>query len=147
MRAKGVIFPDGLSNTGDPANGPTSVDYLVVAGGGAGGGSTGLGAGGGAGGFQTGSGLSITIGTPYAVTVGAGGVDSGNNNAGKGSNSVFSSVVSIGGGQGSEAGAPSGYNGGSGGGGSYNPVAGRPGGSGTPGQGNNGGTGYTGFEI
>ena len=56
--------------------GVTSVDYLVVAGGGGGardqnGGTSG--GGGGAGGFRTGTGLSVTPGTTYTVTVGAGG--------------------------------------------------------------------------
>jgi hypothetical protein len=54
--------------------GVTAVDYLVVAGGGGGGASGGGGAGaGGAGGFRTGTGRSVTEGTSYTVTVGAGG--------------------------------------------------------------------------
>ncbi|NBS71205.1 hypothetical protein EBT31_20200, partial [bacterium] len=56
---------------------PFSVEYLVVAGGGSGGGtSVGQqysGGGGGAGGFRTGTGLAITAGATYAVTIGAGG--------------------------------------------------------------------------
>ena len=54
---------------GNPAN---SVEYLVVAGGG-GGAQSGAGGGGGAGGFRTGTGLSVTAGTTYTVTVGSGG--------------------------------------------------------------------------
>ena len=56
--------------------GVTEVEYLVVAGGG-GGGYYNLGGGnggGGAGGFRTGTGLSVTAGTTYTVTVGSGGV-------------------------------------------------------------------------
>jgi hypothetical protein len=51
--------------------GVTEVEYLVVAGGGSGGSF--VGAGGGAGGFRTGTGFSVTAGTTYTVTVGAGG--------------------------------------------------------------------------
>jgi hypothetical protein len=54
---------------------PFSADYLVVAGGGGGGGFAG--GGGGAGGYRTsfpgGTKLSLTAGTSYPVTVGAGG--------------------------------------------------------------------------
>jgi hypothetical protein len=48
----------------------TQVDYLIVGGGGGGGSTYG---GGGAGGFRTGTGLSVTAGTTYTITVGAGG--------------------------------------------------------------------------
>jgi hypothetical protein len=51
--------------------GVTEVDYLVVAGGG--GGGLGIGGGGGGGGFLTGTGHPVTPGTPYTITVGAGG--------------------------------------------------------------------------
>ena len=64
----------------------STVEYLVVAGGGEGG----LG-GGGAGGMRTGT-LSI-ITSAYPVTVGAGG-------AGNGSDSIFSTITSTGGGRG-----------------------------------------------
>ena len=77
-----------------PYLGPATIEYLVIAGGGSGSGSTGLGGGGGAGGYRTASGFSVTGGSPITVTVGAGGVDTGNNNAGKGNNSVFSSITS-----------------------------------------------------
>ena len=93
----------------------TSVSYLVVAGGGGGaksGNSTGSGAGG-AGGMLT-STLSVTPGTSYTVTVGAGGAAStgaGNN----GSNSAFGSITSVGGGGGGQN-ATAGATGGSGGG-------------------------------
>lgn len=108
--------------------GITSVNYLVVAGGG-----SGYIAGGGAGGMLTGT-LSVTPGTAYTVTVGAGGLSA----AANGSNSVFASITSIGGGGAPPGGA--GNTGGSGGGGSYGSAAG---GSGTAGQGNNGGNGNT----
>ena len=114
---------------------PTSVEYLVVAGGGAGGGSTnsgGLG-GGGAGGYRTGS-LSVSTGTPYTVTIGAGGTAGTGSAGGSGGNSVFASITSTGGGGG---GNPNGTSGGSGGGGAYS----GNGAAGTAGQGNNGGNG------
>lgn len=79
--------------------GVTEVEYLVVAGGG-GGGRTG--GGGGAGGFRTGTGLSVTAGTNYAVTVGAGGAGSntGSVAGSSGGNSVFSTITSkVGGGR------------------------------------------------
>ena len=60
--------------------GVTQVEYLVVAGGGGGGGSGpsgGSSGGGGAGGFRTGTGFSVTAGTNYAITVGAGGTGGG----------------------------------------------------------------------
>ena len=46
VRPQGFTYPVGLFNTGDGNNGPTSVDYLVVAGGGGGGGNIGGGGGG-----------------------------------------------------------------------------------------------------
>jgi len=77
--------------------GVTQVEYLVVAGGG--GGCSG---GGGAGGFRTGTGLSVTAGTNYTVTVGGGGAagkhDDGTSRGTDGSNSVFSTITSAGGG-------------------------------------------------
>jgi hypothetical protein len=91
-----------------PTGGPTNVDYLVVAGGG-GGGSACSGGGGGAGGYRTSYlvlvvmldplfpiGLTITA-SPFPITVGAGGSVSNS-----GSNSVFSTITSNGGGEGGE---------------------------------------------
>lgn len=75
---------------------PLTVDILVVAGGGGGGSSTG--GGGGAGGYSEQSAKSLTLSTAYTVTVGAGGA--GNNNPTAGSNSVFGSIISNGGGLG-----------------------------------------------
>ena len=153
-----------VSNAGNPS-GSVSVDYMVVAGGGGGGGGEGVsdpsavtGGGGGAGGFREssgaasgcytasplGSGVSAlpVSATGYPITVGAGGAGAPINpaTAGTGSNSVFSSITSAGGGSGGRT--PAG-NGGSGGG-----VMGRcsPGTAGTgntppvsPSQGNPGG--------
>lgn len=114
---------------------PTSnitADYLVVAGGGGGGscnGSSLAAGGGGAGGYRTsigGSGLSLTASTGYTVTIGGGGTGGGTNTRGtNGSNSVFSTVTSSGGGVGAsryDTGLenPDGGTGGSGGGGRGN---------------------------
>jgi len=138
----------------NPSGGPAIVDYLVVAGGGAGGqGKTGNGggSGGGAGGFREGksspapsytasplvapAGLTVSA-TTYPITVGAGG-GPGSGCGTPGSNSVFSTITSAGGG---------------GGGGGQSPDNGSPGGSGagrnlgnspptSPPQGNDGGAG------
>ncbi len=125
---------------------PLTVDYLVVAGGGAGvnnGGNGGVG-GGGAGGYLTnhgGTSLTLATATPYSVTVGAGGV--GNVSAGSetnGSNSIFHTITSIGGGKGGQ-GTQQGFTGGSGGGSGRNYTS--AGGLGTAGQGNDGGAGGT----
>lgn len=110
-------------------------DYLVVAGGG--GNAAGQGgnreAGSGAGGLLQGFNKSLTAGSQYTVTVGAGG--SGHSN---GSNSSFLDANCIGGGTGGnyDGSGGIGASGGSGGGGWYT----QAGGSGTSGQGNAGGT-------
>ena len=132
---------------------PNLVSYEVVAGGGAGGGS--YGGGGGAGGYRIGrepgdsystnpanaaGGITLSAQT-YPITVGAGG--SGTN----GSNSIFATITSAGGGRGRYGnGAPEVGSGGSGGGGS----GGGPGVAGngntppvSPPQGGNGGGGPT----
>jgi hypothetical protein len=144
------------------SKGSNSVDYLVVAAGG-GGGANG-GGGGGAGGYRTNYPQPATAGLPvsaqeYPISVGAGGVDGGNNPGDpigtNGGNSVFSSITSAGGGYG---GSPvhtfcgsrsgNGNTGGSGGGGGTGPGSPVPnsGGAGntppvSPSQGNNGGNG------
>jgi len=135
------------------------VGYLVVAGGGAGGGSPSGegGGGGGAGGFREGrcssvtpytdsplgaAGLTVTA-QGYPITVGSGAAIGSNN---KGSDSVFSSITSAGGGSGGQAHNDAGNNGGSGGGGTgrsganagsgntppVSPSQGNPGSSSTP---------------
>ena len=141
------------------AAGSNTVDYLVVAAGGGGGYC--MGGGGGAGGFRESSGaasgcytasplgsgvsaLPVTA-TGYPITVGGGGagaVNPGPNGA-AGSNSIFSTITSAGGGVGGSNSAPNGGNGGSGGGGGH--PAGSAGSGNTPPvsppQGSNGGTG------
>jgi hypothetical protein len=121
---------------------PLIVEYLVVGGGGGGGtGATSAnnGGGGGAGGYRSGT-LNLSTGTSYTATVGAGGGSHAN-----GSDSVFSSITSTGGGRGGGLSpAVAGSNGGSGGGGG--PAGAGAGGSGNtpstnPSQGNNGASG------
>lgn len=116
------------------------VEYLVIAGGG--GGGSDQGGGGGAGGYLTASGLSLTVGTSYTVTVGAGGAGSPANSAGgaSGSNSVFSSFTSTGGGRGGNGNADTAQTGGSGGGGGAQ-TSSQSGKAGTSGQGFAGGNG------
>lgn len=98
-----------------------AIDYLIVAGGGAGGSWNG--AGGGAGGFLSGA-MSVAIGG-YGIVVGAGGVyqaQSTRTYGNNGQNSSFNSVTALGGGGGagytqdSSVAAWNGSNGGSGGG-------------------------------
>ena len=147
------------------SKGSNSVDYLVVAAGGGGGANSG--GGGGGGGFRTNFPQPATGGLPvsaqeYPITVGAGGVDGGNNPGDpigtNGGNSIFSSITSAGGGFG---GSPvhtfcgtrngdggSGGSGGGGGTGSGSPIS-NDGGAGntppvSPSQGNNGGAGSSG---
>ena len=102
---------------------PPTLDYIVVAGGG--GGMAGLygGGGGGAGGYLTATGVSYSAGVTYTITVGAGGDSSSLGGPGANSSisgSGFTTVTSIGGGQGrcytAGTGYASGGNGGSGGG-------------------------------
>ena len=150
------------------AAGSNTVDYLVVAGGG--GGGKGDGGGGGAGGWRASSGtasgcysaaptpLAPTLtacvsalpvsATSYPITVGSGGAGaptpSSQPPGTSGSNSVFSTITSAGGGFGAGNAGPSGANGGSGGGGAV-PAPASPGGSGntppvSPPQGNDGGS-------
>jgi len=127
-----------------------TVDFLVVAGGG--GGGSGWSGGGGAGGFRTSAGISggggsaesalaVTGGTPYTITIGAGGTGSaGNSSGGTGNPSSLSSITSAGGGSGG-GGNGAGGNGGSGGGSGCGGVGGAVtlGGTGTAGQGYAGG--------
>ena len=102
---------------------PLNIEYLIVAGGGAGG--NGMGAGGGAGGLihnYNGTALSLTAGTPYQVTIGDGATGTTSNQTVNGSDSVFNTLTAIGGGGGSSlqmqrsGGTKNGANGGSGGG-------------------------------
>jgi hypothetical protein len=151
---------------GIPCAQASTVDYLVVAGGGAG--AKGHGGGGGAGGFRESkdstlssphtvsplaatTGLTVTA-TTYPVTVGAGGAgapatgDCSPYVQTSGSNSVFSTITSAGGGKGGGWNSQAGANGGSGGGGGGPSSPTTTGYSGntpptSPPQGNNGGNG------
>jgi len=133
-----------------------NVEYLVIGGGGSGGrfvspyrGTGGGGAGGyrtnyatetSGGGGSTESAKTITAGTNYVVTIGAGGASKTTNGLGNdGSNSVFDDIIADGGGGGgaNSNGSP----GGSGGGGVKDPGTG---GTGTTNQGYAGGDGYDG---
>ena len=116
-----------------------NVDVLVVAGGGAGSAGANGGAGGGAGGYRTNVAYPVTSGPAITVTVGAGGIGSTSTGT-NGYNSVFGTIISIGGGGGTVA-----SNGSSGGSGSGAPASGQSytHGSGTSGQGNNGGNNNT----
>jgi len=156
---------------GNPA-GSSTVDYLVVAGGGAGGGGY-VGGGGGAGGYRESSGaasgcyatsplgscvsaLPVTA-TGYPITVGSGGAGNsagGATDSTSGSNSIFSTITSTGGGFGKQdqanpaipgTGSPGGSAGG-GNGGTCVPANNGIGGTGntppvSPPQGTNGGNG------
>jgi len=149
------VVPSGLSLS--------NVEYLVIAGGGGGGGHSANGyyndggGGGGAGGYrnsvsgETSGGnssaetaLSLSAGS-YTVTIGAGGTSQSNANANNGSNSVFGSITSTGGGGGATVAwqppqGVSGNAGGSGGGsGSGYQLGTTTGASGTSGQGFKGG--------
>jgi hypothetical protein len=135
------------------------VAYLVVAGGGGGGATataTGSGGGGGAGGYRNSYALessggntstetvsTLTIGSNYTVSVGAGGTGATTGQrtvAPSGSDSVFADITAVGGGGGGASQATSGADGGSGGGGGYQ----RTGGTATVAQGYNGGSGGNG---
>ena len=144
----------GMSGTFTPSQALTC-DYLVVAGGGSGGNNAA--GGGGAGGLRstvtaTGGGgslesaLSLTSGTSYTVTIGAGAAinSSGNGNGLVGSNSVFSTITSSGGSGGMGALGTAVPQGGSGGGAYY---AGGTAGAGTTGQGFAGGGGGGGGDA
>jgi len=135
------------STTWTAPAGVTSVDYLVVGGGGAGGTGYGPSGGGGAGGYRTATSYTVVPGTSYDVVVGAGGasVDGSSVTPGVGANggdSRFATIYSSGGGGGGGS-ADNAADGGSGGGGyfangaggagndgSYSPVEGYAGGLG-----------------
>ncbi len=118
-----------------------TVEYLVIAGGGAGGTGNTTG-GGGAGGYRTATGFSVSA-TTYPITVGAGGAGSATDQSGAdGEDSVFSSITSIGGGGGGARFTGAG-DGGSGGGVGHDGFSFSAPGQGTAGQGYDGGPGYT----
>ena len=120
---------------------PYTANYLIVAGGGAGAPS---GGGGGGGGMLVGSTL-LTAGQTYSITVGAGGTGGLMSTTAptNGSNSLFNSITSIGGGKGGDDfGSLAGGVGGSGGGAGRS-TSQRVGGNSVYGQGNPGGINTT----
>jgi len=146
--AGGYTVHTFTSNGTFTSKGFGNVEVLVVAGGGGGGG--GLASGGGAGGFRTDTGFTVTL-QEYTVTVGAGGAGGvGTNTLGaSGSNSVFGSIISAGGGGGGHYTDINGLTGGSGGGrgGASSGGSGSLGADGNtpatdPSQGNNGGANF-----
>jgi hypothetical protein len=139
------------------APGSNKIDYLVIAGGG-GGGSSYVGAGGGAGGHRTtfpspgcnAGAFPISV-APYPITVGGGGSAAIN-----GSDSIFSTITSTGGGRGGPFFGAAGNPGGSGGGGgsadgSPSSLLSNAGTGNTPpvspSQGNNGGNGWRNTSV
>jgi hypothetical protein len=151
-----IVFTAPSQTTGStgctftPPVGVSSIEVLVVGGGGGGGGRF-VGGGGGAGGLRTNSNFSVSPGTSYVITVGAGGAGGANSTTAanamgtSGSSSVFSSITAAGGGGGGGYVAnpgQAGRTGGSGGGGSGSANSTNAGGTATPsGQGSNGGSG------
>jgi len=147
-----LLYQDATKGwTADNIEFPLEVSYLVVAGGG--GGAFDERGGAGAGGLRTSYGsasgggtsnesvLSLAVATNYTVTVGAGG-GGGTTGSTNGSDSIFSTITSVGGGSGIWTGSHVGAAGGSGGGAPGNDGGGSSApGSGTAGQGYNGGTG------
>ena len=125
--------------------GAFTAEYLVVAGGGAGGtaGSTNTqGGGGGAGGYLTADNFGISLGSPYVLTVGAGGaIGARLEGGGSGSDSVLGAVTAVGGGGGGSYFDGPNVGGSGGGGGTAAAAGGVPfvGATGTSGQGNSGG--------
>ena len=94
-----------------PPTAPTSVDYLVVAGGGGGGFGSG-GGGGGGGGLRTATGYAVTPGSTYTVTVGEGGqASSSQGTPGAGNPSTFATITAAGGGGGAPNFVPNGQGG------------------------------------
>jgi hypothetical protein len=130
-----VEFRDIGTTTWTCPPGITRIQVLVVAGGGGGGG---WGGGGGAGGVVYNPSFTVSPGTGYTVTVGAGGArgTEAYSAGGDGGASVFGSITAVGGGGGGQWQGGAGRPGGSGGGGSA-----AAGGAGTAGQGFAGGTG------
>jgi len=125
-----------------------NVEYLLVAGGGAGGptdGATYTGGGGGAGGLIQGTGLQLSANTNYTISVGAGGTGVTNTQGTAGGNTTAFGFTAIGGGGGgyarqSTAGGAGGSGGSGGAGGQGNSPSG-VGGAGTTSQGFAGATG------
>ncbi|MFZ4397733.1 MAG: glycine-rich domain-containing protein, partial [Kiritimatiellia bacterium] len=92
-----------------------NVEVLVVGGGGGGGGKSSLGGGGGGGGVTNNPAFAVVGGSNYTVTVGAGGLGAlrvpnytDTRDATSGSNSVFGSIIALGGGNGAGGGQAAG---------------------------------------
>ena len=121
------IIPKATNNTSLEyqqliTNGAVEIDYLIVAGGGAG--ATNLAGGGGAGGYLEGKAvLAVGATAPTSVGAGAGPSAPGSRYAvgGNGTNSVFNAITATGGGGGGNYNGGSGIAGGSGGGGGGGP--------------------------
>ena len=163
---QGWVATSGV-NSGDQALDPVLIDFLVIAGGAAGGGENA--GGGGAGGYRNSystetsggggsseTGLQLTTGEEYTITVGAGGSGVQNLRGVNGSNSLISgtgitTITSIGGGGGGSglgsAGIENGNSGGSGGGAADSAQASGTGGSGTANQGYSGGNANASFNY
>jgi hypothetical protein len=135
--------PNNFSVAGGPntittpaSNAPPTVDCLVIAGGGGG-----SGGGGGAGGYLEQTGRTVNAGTSYSITIGEG--SSGGlaqSDRPNGGNSVFDTIIALGGGGGGKDNS-TGRSGGSGSGGGATNTGNYSGGAAT--QGNSGGaTGY-----
>ena len=148
---KGWLVKSAANETATALNSiPLTVDYLIVAGGGAGGGSRGgnatIGAGGGgAGGYKTATSYSLSAGTNYSITIGAGGSGNANAAGDNGSSSSFNSITATGGDGGGSSGGDSGDSPTNTGGTNYTAGAywGAGGGAGT-GSGQNGSNGASG---
>ena len=124
---------------GAAAAAPYNIEYLVIAGGAQGGRSSAHGGGGGAGGYRTAGCYELTSGTPYTVTIGAGGtgpypdpacspyypIPCGSHFGAPGIDSVFATITSQGGGAGvGQCNSYTGIPGGSGGGGGHSTAGG-----------------------
>ena len=145
---------------GNGANGTVIVRYpatdynveVLVVGGGGGGGyckvSDGGGGGGGAGGLIYNSSYAVSSGKKLRVNIGRGGdasvLTDGTENSENGQNSIFNTLIAIGGGGGGSTRDSSVLNVGGSGGGAGSDVGNDNGGFGTAGQGNNGGNNTTG---
>lgn len=146
-----ISFTSG-SNTWTAPVGVSSVKALVVGGGG--GGGSHVGGGGGGGGVTENLNYSVSPGTSYSLSIGAGGAGaitttsatpSGANRAGTGGSSTFGSITSLGGGHGASWHWQSAGTGANGGGGSSTALTGGSGSSGFAGGG--GFNGYVGSNY
>jgi len=132
------------SGTFIPPAGVTSVTVQAWGGGGAGGGNNstnGTGGGGGGGAYNTVTGVSVTAGNSYTITIGAGGVPGTNSGNGGVTSAILGSTVSANGGSGGTFSATNGAGGAGGTGGTRNGGSGSNGSSGVYGGGGGGSAG------